>query len=269
MTRFLELITWKNKHGFGLLGAVFFMSVVGLWTDASVASDRESCLLAGAKSNVQSPLSYRNRGDRCEGMYVRPVSGGTVRVVGFHAGKFSQRSLADLDHLNIGTHGSQSASDVAIILNFTRFNTYYAMDTQLPGSSRLYSWPTTLIARAIDKPTASELGILACTENCQSDARALIPVALSSKPEEFSDYMILLKPDSTLSRIQYRLSRDGGGEPKVVTMARRFSGGVTYPVTLPDLEEGKWTIRITGVSLDGTVGMSTERLLISVPSKQR
>lgn len=233
------------------------------WSPKSSAAEGDSCLLTGVRAATDSVLSYRNRGDRCEGFYVRPVSGGKVRIVGFHAGVFADRPLAELSSLNIGLHGELKGSRMAVLLNFTRFNTFYAMDTRLPARENSYIWRTRLISQAIDRPAANELGILACTNNCQADVRALIPVALSKNPERFTDYTVLIKPEATLARLQYRLWNDSGDEPRVITLERRFAAGVTYPITLPKMTEGTWNIRIIGVSRSGPVGVATERLLIS------
>lgn len=92
----------------------------------------------------KSPHAYRLRGDRCEGLFVRPVAlGSLLNIVSFTA------SFAEFDPSRAGelpiAWPIPGPGQIQIRAQSQEPELHYRMDTIRPPNTTLYSWPTDVL----------------------------------------------------------------------------------------------------------------------------
>ena len=97
-----------------------------------------------AQSNCNSFLVTLSTGDRCEGVYIKELSG-TTHVV-------SLTESFERYNLNSGELRAQGL----------KTKLYYRMDTYLPAGSKSYSWPTNFLASL--NIVKSDIGIVGMSQ---------------------------------------------------------------------------------------------------------
>jgi len=151
------------------------------------------------------PLGYRPRGDRCEGVYAKEVSGTTL-VVSFteFVENFdpaaAQKLLVEWTTLGAGKINLRALS--------LKHNLYYQMDTVRPEGSSSYTWPTDVLAALNLKK--NDLGIIAWAlyEVGGTKRAVYFPVRLKqqSAPAKSAAYQLVLLPDAELAQVYFRLA---------------------------------------------------------------
>jgi hypothetical protein len=93
-----------------------------------------------------STMAYRQRGDRCEGIYAQQVGALTLQVRSLVRG-FGPFDPAKNPHLTLEWKAPPNVSgDVHIRAFSFRPRTYFRMDTAVPAPRGLYRWPTDVLA---------------------------------------------------------------------------------------------------------------------------
>ncbi len=93
-----------------------------------------------------SPMAYRQRGDRCEGIYAQQVGALTLEVRSLVRG-FGPFDPAKSPHLTLEWQAPPNLSgDVHLRAFSFKPRTYFRMDTILPSTRGLYRWPTDVLA---------------------------------------------------------------------------------------------------------------------------
>jgi hypothetical protein len=112
-------------------------------------------------SAASSPIAYQFRGDRCEGVYARDVSGSSslaVHSLTAFLEDFDPRSGVPVE---IRWRLPDSTAAVRLRALPVRFRVHYAMETIKGVSGGRYRWPMTVLARA--GVQASDIGIVGTT----------------------------------------------------------------------------------------------------------
>jgi hypothetical protein len=168
----------------------------------------------GLQTVTTSPYGYRLRGDRCEGIYVKMVSGSTLKVVSFTA-SFEDYDLSDSKDIQIEWSASDG-SDVRLRAQGIAPRLYYRMDTvRLPGSSS-FSWPSQLLAAL--NISKKKLGLVGWTfyrfGDIERDVFLPLRVSQQREPGPTGSYDLVLQPGRELKEVYISLATvDADGEP--------------------------------------------------------
>src|SRR5215470_18783186 len=88
----------------------------------------------------QNPNGYKLRGDRCEGIYVQPVSGSTALLVASFTELFE-----DFDPSSLGNLSVEWSHPVETTIHLRAYalheKLYYQMDAVVPAGRNSYLWP--------------------------------------------------------------------------------------------------------------------------------
>ena len=134
---------------------------------------------SGLRQSTSDSYGYRLRGDRCEGIYIKEVSGASLRIVSL------TEWVEDFDpainqNLIVQWTGPGKTS-VHLRAYGLRHRLYYRMDSLRPADSTSYSWSPNLLAALTLKK--NELGLVAWfTQAIQGEDREVyLPIRLTQK----------------------------------------------------------------------------------------
>lgn len=160
-----------------------------------------------------NPNGYRQRGDRCEGVYVQQVSGEPLAVVSW------TRSLEDYD-LTVAkplvlAWDSPGGDRVHLRAGGLRRRLYYRMDAAPPARSRSYSWPASLLAAlGIGK---AELAITATVRVPVDKEEREVYLPLDVRQQQpagrSASYQLILVPEVELKEVYLTLAAPGKAAP--------------------------------------------------------
>jgi hypothetical protein len=197
-----------------LLGLLLSMSVA-----AAPACD------PGLPSQASDALGYRAREARCEGRYMREVSGSALVVAGFGeplpAWGPAPSGVAELRWV-----GASQAGEVKLVAQSLRRRVYYRMDAQRPAAPARFAWPRELAAALV--PGAGDLGVLASQNGAGPARELLLPVRLGTQASD--RYELVLLPGSEWRELRYSLTaaRDDGATGAVLVRDQALQLGY-YP----------------------------------------
>ena len=145
------------------------------------------------------PYAYRQRGDRCEGVYIQAVASPSLRVVSWTE-TFEDFDAAAGTDLRLEWSAPPGAGPVHLRANALRRHLYYRFDAIRPESSTSYTWPAAMLrGLALAKP---ELGIVAwVTQPVGSGTRDIhLPVRLTQRAsaQPAGRYQLVLVPGAEL-----------------------------------------------------------------------
>lgn len=215
----------------------------------------------------QDRNGYRQRGDRCEGVYIQAVASPALRVVSFTE-SFENFDPASGTNLRVEWSAPPGRGPVHLRGNALRPHLYYRFDTIRPQDSRRYSWPTAVLqGLALKKP---ELGVVAwVTEPVGSTTRDVyLPVRIGQQaaPASAERYQLVLVPGVELAEVFVSLApvQPDGLPGKFIQQDRALQlgfypagRGITIPIagfTAP----GVYYLEISATLRGG--GSSTARL---------
>jgi hypothetical protein len=190
------------------------------------------------------PISYRARGDRCEGIYRKRVSGTRVHLVSFTVAS-DIRDLCSgprpirlmLPQAAFITSGARS---IHVQAESLRPLLYYRLDVEVRAQSPQFEWPWDPRCSNEVRLTAQELGVFGRTSVRlgSEQVEALVPVGLSFENQNSgSPYRALLMASGRLQEVFVSLWHYGsGGQPNRVfserpLRARPYLAETPIPVT--------------------------------------
>jgi hypothetical protein len=203
------------------------------------------------------PDSYKERGDRCEGVYEQKVSGGTGLRVASLTDSSPRFDLApgDAVHLSWATDGSASVRLRALSL---RFHHYYRMDSTRPAGTSAWVWPADVLGQ--HKLTSREIGVVGIVRRQFADGArdVFVPIrmAKNAAPPPGRPYTLVVRPDANLRQLFLTVSRlKADGTPDVALTADEDLKQGPYParagvaVHLPPLPKpGYYSVELAGVT---------------------
>lgn len=179
----------------------------------------------------QSPMAYRQRGDRCEGLYAQQVSALRLDIRSF------VRSFAAFDpdkdaELTLAWQAPPGAvQDVRLRAFSLKPRQYFRMDTAVPAARGFYRWPSDVLAAV---PLGrDDLGILAWLEMpgpADKNRAVYLPLragAPAAAPSE-EGYEVTLVPSARLREVRVTLRRTDSHGEVLATLRRDEELGYGY-----------------------------------------
>jgi hypothetical protein len=134
----------------------FFVLITLIIPPLSAIAQTSACSEELFKSSdPNDPLGYKERGDRCEGVYIRP-SGSFLQVVSFTQ-YFESYHLGSSNEL-IVEWNFPTKKPLFIRAFGIKPDTYYRMDTLVPIGEKHYRWPSNVLEAL--KIGSGELGVI-------------------------------------------------------------------------------------------------------------
>jgi hypothetical protein len=127
----------------GAIGVIAAAVLILLPGPAAAASSCDPNLLDGS----DSPLAYRQREGRCEGIYGQQVGAVTLDVRSLVAGFGSFDPARDTELPLAWTAPPGATQNVRLRVFSFKPRTYFRMDTAVPASRGSYLWPTDVLAQ--------------------------------------------------------------------------------------------------------------------------
>jgi len=188
-------------------------------------------------------LGYQQRGERCEGVYIRGVSGQVLQIVSFtgRVEDFDPKSVRSLP-LHWAAAGTEPVHVRAVDL---QEKLYYRMDTLRPPGAASYEWPTDILAALRLK--RSDLGVLAwVSRKIQGEERAVyLPISVGRANPGGTRCELLLLPAQAVKSVFLTIApvrADGSTGTALVNGQLVRSGywpaGEPLKITLPELPQG-------------------------------
>lgn len=164
------------------------------------------------------PVSYRARGDRCEGIYRRRVSGFQVHLVSFTVASELRDLCSGARPVRLALPGTAfvaaGAQSIHVQAESLRPLLYYRLDVDVPAQSPQFEWSRDLRCNNEVRLTAQELGVVGRTSVRAGgeQVEALVPVALSFDSQPISPpYRALLLPSRRVQEVFVSLWHYGAG----------------------------------------------------------
>jgi hypothetical protein len=191
------------------------VAVTSVLASSAIAQVAPPCD-AGLRRPAQSPYAYGPRtGDRCEGIYVKQVSGTALALASLTSG-FEAYDLASVRTLTFRWSGPAD-SLIRIRVSGIQPNLYYGMDAAPAGTTRSYTWPASMIASL--RIARGDIGALAWTRRKVGgiSRNVYLPLAIDQgRPKPAAPgYTLVLFPGVKLREVYYTLApADSLGRPR-------------------------------------------------------
>ena len=149
----------------------------------------------------QNPLSYRLRGERCEGLYVEQVAS-TSLVVASLTASFQEFDAAETEALKI-IWPTVGDAPTRLRAKGVKWKLYYRMDTVRPAGVSSFTWPTAMLG-ALDI-SKQDIGVVGWTTIRLGEAEhnVYLPLHISqSRGARRADrYRLVILPGIQLSEV--------------------------------------------------------------------
>jgi hypothetical protein len=259
------LSTQRSRRISWMLAACLAVSLVpfvlGAHLHAQATTVIDSPCEAGLLKPSSDPLSYKLRGERCEGVYVREVAGtGGFSVVAFVVGGAAPAEAGRA--LPIEWPSGVNAPVLLRAVSLRR-NLYYRMDARRPATSTRFDWPSDVLSELGLK--FEEVGIVAWTETRMGESvqDVYVPVRLggAAASKDQSSYVVQVVSGSDLKDVYVRLSTaDASGHEQLVvihdeSLKRGFYPAErAIPIAIPIAtlkERGWYRLQLNAISSTG------------------
>jgi len=167
-------------------------------------------------------LAYKERGDRCEGLFVQKVSATGLRVVAFHKNPahFDDNALA----LNVSVNAQTQNKEM--LVTSLRPNQYYRLDAAFNQDN--YSMPLELLRHPQINIKPHELAAVICIKDCQSAIPTL--AAASFSDENNANPYIALLANLEIFELSITIKDEVTGE---ILHEKEMLGSRTWPAGRP------------------------------------
>lgn len=164
---------------------------------------------------TDTPLGYRDRGNRCEGIYVKQV-GSTMLLVASFTESFADYTLEAGKPLQLEWDLPPGQSPVRLRAQGLKRRLYYRMDTSQPPGNKSYSWAVNVLASLnIRKPDIGVVGLTRYRVG-QTEREVYLPLRISQagRPIRTGRYTLILLPGVELAEVFVSLAPTGAdGQP--------------------------------------------------------
>lgn len=233
------------------LGMVFALALAGAVPAAHGASSSVACHRQGVRPTPDFKLGYRQRGDRCEGLYLAKVSAVIgLEVLGIHAGAFASLPLRPDQELQVGVQRG-TGETVLVEATALRVDTYYAMDTTQLDRVGRFRWSADVVGAPALALRGDELGVLACIEPCRGTAEPLyLPVRMEVPAAAGDAVTAVLRAQVDLRQVEVTVTAPDGRRT-AETLRRSRVADRPFSVNLRGLGSGINRVRIVARFPDG------------------
>jgi len=180
----------------------------------------------GLTGSPASPAAYRQRGDRCEGIYALQVNSTQIRL----ASMVEAFAYDPEDPQALQVTWARPAGDygpVRLRAQSLQPNSYYRMDTTVGAGRTAYEWPSDVLASL--KLPASTVGVLAWTRLAGEERDVYLPLRVSQgkAPAGGGEYQVAVVPDHRLREIHVTLTPlDAAGALRPPVFERELGYGL-------------------------------------------
>ncbi len=177
------------------------------WFPASSGAQQLKC--DAVRPLPGSPSSYKNRGNRCEGLYVADVGAHSIDVVSFTSGRLTY-DIGSKMSLRVSASSQAPAVNIRAVAIPPR--TYYRMDTVLRSGLPLI-WPVADVLLP-EKLTDNRIGIFAWTgtENSKTFVPARVaPDKAGQRSPRLNPILLTIQLSFDAEAIKWRWARVQGG----------------------------------------------------------
>lgn len=242
---------------------------------AFLASAQTVSSLIGAQRNPcdpnlrqlgENPNGYKLRGDRCEGIYVQPVSGSTGLLVASFTEFYEDFDPSTLGKLLV-EWSSPAEAPLHLRAYALREKLYYQMDAEISSGKTAYVWPGDLLnALRLSK---WDIGVVGSMEYRigEENRTVYVPLRIRQKNQNPTlSYQLVLVPGSELKEVFISLAQLGtdGQAHSFLISDRPLSKGY-YPaergilVEIPALKKaGVYYLEVGATNRYG--GLVTQRM---------
>lgn len=235
--------------------ALLFIPVLVLG-QAAQASPCDPDLAGRGRGTV---FAYRERGERCEGLYNSPVGGDILALVSLTEA-FGDYDAASGEPLIVQWSGVGDGT-LRLRAEGVRSELYYRMDTARPAASGAFAWPTDFLAsRGIPRQDVAVRGWVSRSFG-GIDTRVYVPLRIAQRGRnpECGPLRFLLWPGVRLNRVTVSVRRlSDSGEPGAWIKRDEDLDEPFYPaetvieVVLPGLAPGTYWVRFVAVPRVGS-----------------
>lgn len=176
-------------------------------------------------------LGYRDRGNRCEGLYIAPLAGSQLELVSLFRGSLSHalspqsKLIVSAPDVKDFAHGPVRVRAVA-----QSIKTYYRMDAVL--ASDPLSWPLREVLEPLPLPP-SRLGIVGWVE--VKAGKLFVPLqVVSDEHPATGPVRMLVRSSVDADDIQWRVSDGSYPPPQWMSAMNHVPAGTSVPILLPD-----------------------------------
>ncbi|MHA4808846.1 hypothetical protein ACX0G9_12100 [Flavitalea flava] len=185
---------------------------LGVLTHLSAQVPCDSSLL----KNTGSPLSYSNRGDRCEGLYIKEVGSSTLQIVSLTE-FFEQYNNGSGKALQMEWDRPPGNGVTRLRAQGIKRRLYYRMDTFQPAGSGSFNWPSNILASLNILP--GDIGVLGLTRYAvgQMEQDVYLPLRIKQQGSYIHSgtYKLVLLPGVELSEVYISMAlTDPDGQPR-------------------------------------------------------
>jgi hypothetical protein len=220
-------------------------------------------------TRATDPLRYRQRGDRCEGVYGKSVSGSsTLRVASLVE---SLEAFDDSSSLPLRVEWTPPAGDsVTVRASAIRAGLYYRMETAHPIGESHFVWPSDV--RAPLRISSADIGVTGTIAKSIGGVRreVLVPLRISQRkpPARSASYRLTLWPTVGLREVYVTVAATDTNAAPIHFLQRDVQLGYGYypaerpiVVRLPTLaQRGVYLVRIAATREGG--GSATREILL-------
>jgi hypothetical protein len=199
----------------------------GYFLDLSAQSNCDSSLIKMSTG----PLGYRDRGDRCEGTYIKQVGSTTLFVASFTE-LFEQFDAKSGKPLQIEWDNLTTKTGVQIRALGVKQKLYYRMDSFRPAATTSYSWSTNILASL--NILKKDIGVIGTTRHTigqvQRDVYLPLRISQQTNAARGGMYNLVLLPGVELSEIYISIAPVGAdGRPQKFIRDNEKLGYGYYP----------------------------------------
>jgi len=157
----------------------------------------------------ENPNGYKLRGDRCEGIYVQPVSGTTALLVASFTESYEDYDPSALGELSI-EWSSPTEAPVRLRAYALREKLYYQMDAIVDAGNAAYVWPGDILnALHLSKWDVGLVGFIQYSFG-QENRTVYVPLRIRHKDRKPAiRYQMVLVPGSELTEVFLSLALVG------------------------------------------------------------
>ncbi|WP_306030175.1 hypothetical protein [Stappia sp. MMSF_3263] len=203
------------KHVFALIFSIASLAAISVNAQESICREEINPISS-------SDLAYKQRGDRCEGLFSQQVSATGMRIAAYH------RHPASYDETSLALNISSGATDTSKALTVTslRPKQFYRMDARFSGNN--YSLPLDVVRHPNVNVVPSDFAAVVCKENCDTSVPTLTPASFGGE-DAFNPYIALVA-NLELFELRISIKADDTGE---VLFDKEMLGNRTWPASRP------------------------------------
>jgi hypothetical protein len=214
--------------------AFLFVLVWSLASTISVAFASSNDCDPSLEQPNENPYGYRQRGDRCEGQYIKQVASTTLLVASF------TEAFGDYDHSAnkdlVVEWNALGNKQIRLRAHGLRRKLYYRMDTVRLSESQTFNWPVGLLA-ALAIPR-QDIGVVGWTRYSvgEIEKEVYLPLRINQKKDKnrLGSYTVVLLPGAELSEVYVSFATVGkDGHPETFLRDGIALGNNYYPADRP------------------------------------